>query len=72
MMAKTFDMGKNVEVYREMFRQISATPVMASYIDGAVAQFQKDLLATGRACMPDGEIVEAFPQMQDAQAEEKP
>jgi ribosomal protein S14 len=37
-----------------------------SHSTGMVEQFQRDLLVTGRAVMPDGEIVDLFPQPPEA------
>jgi hypothetical protein len=42
----------------------SGLPEFASgeYIQGLTEQFGRDLLLTGRATMPDGEVVVAFPK----------
>ena len=56
---KVFDMGKNIKP-DEVFRGILQKPDVQAYTEGMVTQFLHDLLFTGRAVMPNGEVIEAF------------
>jgi len=59
---KVFDMGKNPEgPLAASLRCITQGPDVKAYIEGSVAQFTRDLLGTGRAVMPDGEVVDLTP-----------
>jgi hypothetical protein len=63
---KTFDMGKHTEKYRDILEATRPPDFhLESYVAGMAVQFGKDLMIVGRAVMPGGEIVEAFPQEKD-------
>jgi hypothetical protein len=65
-MVKHFDMGRRIRLNKEdveaLLKLRPVQPPTPEYVQGLVAQFLRDLLATGKAAMPNGEVVEAFPQ----------
>lgn len=56
-MNKVFDMGKNLGKFANDYAKI-VQDENKRYIQGRLDQFAMDLFSTGRATMPDGEIVD--------------
>lgn len=59
---KVFDMGRNMAPYAEALQNfVDRSPEIEAYARGRVEQFLLDLLLTGRAALPNGEVLEAYP-----------
>jgi len=67
MSVRVFDTGKNVRAARYLpviQTFLDRRPAIEAYVHGRTDQFMCDLLTTGRATLPDGEIVPLFSLLQ--------
>lgn len=70
---KVFDMGKNARAakYVPVLQAfLDSRPDIEAYVRGRTDQFMLDLLMTGKAMMPDGQVGSLFPETDHASQSE--